>query len=162
MTSFFWISNSAFRNLTNEADRAYPFETGGVLVGYVAVTGEPVIFEAIGPGPKAIHRRTRFNPDHAWQCEQLNALFERSSGRWTYLGDWHTHPNGSPRMSWLDHRTLHSIAIHPQAQMPRPLMLIGGGAAQSWDWEGHLYLTPRLFGLLTECEEIAPRIFHQT
>jgi len=147
-----WISEQALQDLAKEADRAYPLETGGVLIGYFAENGEPVVFSIVGPGPNAVHRRQRFMPDHDWQCLQLDEAFEQSSGKLVYVGDWHTHPDGSPRMSWLDHRTLRVIARHSQAQVPHPLMLIGGGNPKKWVWAGHLFRGERLLGLLTDCD----------
>ena len=157
--SSLWASRAAFHDLVVEADRAYPLETGGVLVGYFADNGEPVIFAAVGPGPAAIHSRYRFTPDHGWQCSQLEILFEQSSGKLVYLGDWHTHPDGLPQMSWLDKRTLRAIAKHPQALTPQPLMLIGAGAVQRWAWTGHQYRGDRLLGLVTDSEKHELRSF---
>jgi integrative and conjugative element protein (TIGR02256 family) len=148
-----WISKTALQDLDAEANLAYPLETGGVLVGYIAKNGAPVVFGAIGPGPIAVHRRQRFTPDHAWQCQQLDNVFDKSSGLWVYVGDWHTHPDGSPRMSWLDHRTLRAIAKHRQAEISNPLMLIGGGPPQNRVWTGHQYRSDRLLGLLTDCDQ---------
>lgn len=160
MTSM-WISGAALDDLTDEADRTYPLETGGVLAGYFAENGEPVVLAAIGPGPTADHRRYRFTPDHAWQCRQLDILFEQSSRTYVYLGDWHTHPDGSPQMSWLDRRTLRAIARHPQARTPHPLMLIGGGSVTCWDWTCHQYRGERLLGLITDSAERYVRSFHE-
>lgn len=155
-----WFSQLAFENLVKEANRAYPLETGGVLLGYFAESGDPVVYAVIGPGPAAHHRRTRFTPDHTWQCDQIELFFEKSNGKWTYMGDWHTHPNGSPKMSWLDQRTLRAIARHPQARVPQPLMLIGGGCPQKWHWASHQYRDERLLGLVVGCDKYELRLFH--
>ena len=154
-----WVSEAALQDLNAEGNRAYPLETGGVLVGYIAENGEPVVFGAIGPGPAAVHRRQRFTPDHAWQCQQLDNVFDKSSGGLVYVGDWHTHPDGSPRMSWLDQRTLRAIAKHRQAKTSNPLMLIGGGSPQSRIWAGHRYRSDRLLGLLTDCDQLPLHMF---
>jgi len=141
-----WISSAAYLAMVEEANRRYPLETGGILAGYFSEHGEPVVYATVGPGPGALHRRLRFTPDHEWQCRELDILFERSGGLWTYMGDWHTHPNGIPQMSWLDRRTLQSIAKHPSARAPQPLMLIGGGRNQEWNWLAHQYCHGRLLG----------------
>jgi integrative and conjugative element protein (TIGR02256 family) len=154
-----WISESAFQFLREEAGRAYPLETGGVLLGYFATNGEPVVYAAIGPGPAAIHRRTRFTPDHEWQSQQIDNVFESSKEKWTYVGDWHTHPRSSPRMSYLDQRTLKNIAEHTKAWAPYPVMLIGGGAPHDWKWVGHQYRNERLWGLLAGCDERSLHVF---
>ncbi|WP_225936532.1 Mov34/MPN/PAD-1 family protein [Caballeronia sp. NK8] len=93
--------------------RVYPLETGGALTEYIAENGEPVVQHIVGPRPSAQHKRHRFRPDHDWQRRRLDEIFETSSGRAVYLGDWHTHPDGSPRMSWLDRRTLRGIPFSP-------------------------------------------------
>lgn len=157
--TFLWISHTAFEDLTQEANRAFPMETGGVLVGYFAENGEPVVHAVVGPGPAAIHRRYRFTPDHAWQCGQLDVLFEQSEGLLTYVGDWHTHPDGVPEMSWLDHWTLRRIAKYPEAGTPQPLMLIGGGVVDRWQWTGHQFLGDRILGLVIDSKKCKPRLF---
>jgi integrative and conjugative element protein (TIGR02256 family) len=141
------MPKSVFEELTTEADRTYPFETGGVLAGYLAVNGDVVVQAAIGPGPKALHKRWSFLPDHDWQCKQLDDLFSVSHGRNRYLGDWHTHPDASPRMSWLDRRTLAAIAKHPQTQLDQPLMLIGGGKIGGRSWIAHRFVGKTVLGL---------------
>jgi integrative and conjugative element protein (TIGR02256 family) len=158
MTSI-WISSTAFQDLVHEASRVYPLETGGVLIGYRAENRDIVIMEIIGPGPRAIHQRRKFTPDHSWQCNQLDAAYDHSSATFVYLGDWHTHPDGIPQMSWLDRRTHRAIARHPQAQTPHPLMLIGGCTPRGWTWLGHIYCGDRLFGALTESKQVDPRLF---
>ncbi|MBR9883480.1 MAG: hypothetical protein GYB21_07405 [Oceanospirillales bacterium] len=149
-----WIHESAFTAMANEASKKYPLETGGVLVGYVANDRIPVVMATIGPGENAKHARTRFHPDHDWQCEQLDKLYDQSEGQLVYLGDWHTHPNGSPQMSWLDRRTLRSIAGHSSAQCNAPLMLIGGGEPSQWRWITHQYQAERFWGLKVLCVEL--------
>lgn len=141
-----WIDAPALDEMLDEARRAYPLETGGILVGYVASNNEPVVQHIIGPGPAARHKRQRFHPDHDWQCHRLDDIFEASSGRAVYLGDWHTHPDGRPHMSWLDRRTLRGIARHREAELARPLMLIGGGGPEGWDWRVHRYVSDCIAG----------------
>lgn len=41
-----------------------PWETGGMLMGYVADNGDYVVTQLIGPGPNAKHSRYRFLPDN--------------------------------------------------------------------------------------------------
>lgn len=143
-----------------EGQRAYPRETGGVLLGYFSNEGAPVVYAATGPGPDAEHHPSWFVPDHAWQCEQIDLIYNKSNGVWVYLGDWHTHPDGAPAMSWIDHRTLLSIAAHPQALTPEPIMLIGSGGPDNWEWVGHQFKARRWLGLTTPCDKLSnPRIF---
>nr|WP_294864226.1 Mov34/MPN/PAD-1 family protein [uncultured Pseudogulbenkiania sp.] len=149
-----WLSQSAFKVITAEANRVYPLETGGILLGYFSENGIPVVVVAIGPGPDGEHKRTRFLPDHSWQCEQIDFFYEKSHGNWKYMGDWHTHPDGIPQMSWLDKRTLKTIAKHSEAKTSKPLMFIGGGTPSEWLWVCHQYRGDQFLGLIVNHEEL--------
>ena len=86
--------------MVGEAQRAYPQESGGILMGYwVVQPTEAVITDVIGPGPGAIHRDTSFLPDAEYQADQVARRYEASGRLHTYLGDWHSHPNAGPHLS---------------------------------------------------------------
>jgi integrative and conjugative element protein (TIGR02256 family) len=87
--------------------------------------------EIVGPGPDAMHSRSEFLPDAAYQQAQIAAAYERAGRRTSYLGDWHTHPGQRVYMSRRDRRTLRSIARCEPACQPRPVMAILGSAG----WE---------------------------
>jgi integrative and conjugative element protein (TIGR02256 family) len=125
-----------------EADRYFPLETGGVLVGYRAQAVQ-VITNMIGPGPRAVRTTTSFEGDHEYQCEELERIYRRSGAVTMYLGDWHTHPSGIPQPSALDKETLRHIAAHRPADCKRPIMLIGGGAPHTWLWKAHIFDSSR-------------------
>jgi integrative and conjugative element protein (TIGR02256 family) len=120
--------------LVNEAERVFPFETGGVLMGYWAKDyTEVVITDVIGPGPEARHSISGFVPDYQFQEGEIERVYEESSRLSAYLGDWHTHPLASCYPSFKDKRTLHRIALFPDARCPVPLMIIlGGGKDHDW------------------------------
>jgi integrative and conjugative element protein (TIGR02256 family) len=120
-----WIGESVVEALRTEADRTFPLETGGVLLGYWVRPGEEVVIvEAVGPGPGAVHGERRFRPDRDFQEAQIARHYHESGRYHTYLGDWHTHPRGAPRLSRLDRRTLRAITRDPDARAPMPLMAI--------------------------------------
>jgi integrative and conjugative element protein (TIGR02256 family) len=124
-TEVVWVSSGVMSLLINEANRTIPAETGGVLLGYWAQKGgEPVITNAIGPGPRAVHECRRFVPDQDYHLEQIGGLYEASGRRLRYLGDWHTHPGGTASPSKSDLATLSLIASTKNARLPTPLMLI--------------------------------------
>ena len=123
-----WISKTSYETLLEEMADHFPNETGGVLMGYWGETNtNAVITNIIGPGPHAIHESTRFVPDHNYHLRQIAITYESSGRRWTYLGDWHVHPEGSIRLSRVDKRTLRRIALYEPARAPIPLMLLIGG-----------------------------------
>lgn len=121
--------------------RWYPLETGGVLMGY-AIGPEITIAEIIGPGPGADHLTVRFDPDGQWHEDEIARIHGASSGRVTYLGDWHSHPRGKALPSHLDKATAKHIAETPESGTRTPLMLIVGMtedakfALRAYQWDG--------------------------
>ncbi len=118
------INAEQWRSLLNEAIDRYPFETGGIIMGTWLADGTAIIADVIGPGPSAEHTRSSFDPDQEWQEQQTANIWTHQSGRVEYLGDWHTHPNGSTRPSRRDHGVALTIASSTDARAPKPIILI--------------------------------------
>lgn len=130
-----WFSRGCLDQIELEATAKSTNETGGILVGYsLKKRGQPrdfVVTQVIGPGPNAVHNPAGFIPDAAWQCSELAYAYAESGQTLAYLGDWHTHPGGSPRPSSQDVLTLGTIARSEEARCPNPVMLIVGGTSSS-------------------------------
>jgi integrative and conjugative element protein (TIGR02256 family) len=128
-----------------EAQDTEPLETGGVLLGWPAAEGgDALVCQAIGPGPRATHKRRRFVPDARWQREQISRAYFGSGRRARYLGDWHSHPGGGQTPSSRDERTAKRIARHRGAQAPQPLFVILAGAEDDWQLAMYRYVEKRL------------------
>lgn len=114
------------------ADAWSPLEVGGILAGYTR-GAEVVITHLVGPGMHANHTRVSFLPDHAYHVEEVARIYGESEGASTYLGDWHTHPEGSARLSPTDRKTLREIATDPAARCAEPLMMVLAGSKTRWE-----------------------------
>ena len=112
-----------------------PMETGGMLLGYISNNGDAIVTRIIGPGPNAKHSRFRFVPDNNYQQATLETYFRSTEGRETYLGDWHTHPNGDNALSTTDMRTLARIAKEPKSGIPNPFMAVLSSDSATKNWE---------------------------
>jgi integrative and conjugative element protein (TIGR02256 family) len=134
-----WLEASVVTAMVAEAAQKHPNETGGILMGFVAETPahsedpllpEPrttiAVMAVIGPGPRAVHARATFVPDHEFQNAEVARLYATSGCVWTYLGDWHTHPDSSAYLSERDTRTLARIATSGAARVARPVMVVLG------------------------------------
>jgi integrative and conjugative element protein (TIGR02256 family) len=133
-----WLAQSAFERMAREASAKAPLETGGILMGYRADgSNEPVITDAIGPGPRAIHERTAFLPDQDYHVRRIAELYCASEYRIFYLGDWHTHPGAKAYLSACDRATLMLIASSKNARAPQPVMLI---LAPGPTWSPHVWV----------------------
>ncbi len=117
----------------------------GVLVGYSLSGSEGIVItDAIGPGQCATHGRTCFVPDCLYHELEIGRLYEESGRLHTYLGDWHTHPYSSTKLSLTDRRTQVTIAKHSEARVRTPVMVVVGKDEPPLFriWQ---YYPPRLF-----------------
>lgn len=127
-----WFTSDLQLKLIGLASEWYPNEVGGILSGYISGE-EAIITEVVGPGPNAIHRRNLFSPDHQFHIREMMRIYELSNGAHTYLGDWHSHPDGHASLSALDKLTLQAIADSTTARCERPLMILLSGTRKFWD-----------------------------
>lgn len=138
-----WISQETISQMLSEAERSFPNETGGVLIGYWGkLYEEAVITQVTGPGPKAKHYPRSFFPDSAYQETEIANYYQASGRLYTYLGDWHTHPKAAAYLSGTDKKTLRRIASHVEARAPVPLMAILGEGPE-WILKFWRYIPPR-------------------
>src|SRR6266853_3687922 len=129
-TERIWLPQKLHEEMRELAKRAYPNETGGALIGFDAGNGL-VVTAVIGPGPRAVHEPHAFTPDHEYQDAEIERIYASSRRCHTYLGDWHSHPDGSANLSLKDKRALRIIAAHKAARAEAPVMGILAGA-KSW------------------------------
>lgn len=126
-----WLSQAVALTMQSHGENFYPLEVGGVLLGWR--DGEHrIVTGLVGPGPKSLHGRHAFVPDHLWQVDQIRKAFTETGGDLDYLGDWHSHPNGAAQMSAMDDSTLSRIA----RRVANPLMAIVAGGPSDWQFGG--------------------------
>ena len=149
-----WLSRNVRDQLVAEAEERAPLETGGVIMGYHA--GDDVVITAmIGPGPGAHHERNTFVPDHEYQEVAIATVYQHSGRVWTYLGDWHSHPNGGSQLSTRDRQTMRRIARSRTARARTPLMLLLSGGDE-WHVTVH---RANLRGWLLDVRTIPPLLY---
>jgi len=108
--------------MRRESEQRAPYETGGILLGRFTDACAEITY-AVGPGPRARHTKNGFTRDGAYAHAKLNAVFVRSSGRFDYLGEWHSHPLPYGP-SHRDRESLSWISANPLYNQPNPLLLI--------------------------------------
>ena len=140
-----WFAKSAVRDMLVEADRVFPLETGGVLMGYWAESRDEVVVCCVtGPGPLAVHSEQAFVPDDDYQEAEIARAYEKSGRVHSYLGDWHTHPREGVYLSPKDMGALRKISGFVEARAPIPLMAILGGGDPDWLLGTWCYIRGRL------------------
>lgn len=144
LSTVVWLDVEARALVEKETLRRPRVETGGALFGYA--TGDDIVIAcAYGPGPRAKHRRTTFEPHPATTQSLIDAIWSESDARYRYLGSWHSHPGSLPRPSGTDIQTAEAVATDPYVDLAAPLVLIqstrrglGGhieiADARAWHW----------------------------
>lgn len=124
-----WFDRGALKDLLHEAKRYRLRETGGALLGW-GDDHDVVIRRILGPGPRARHALSHFEPDHEWQGREGRRIYKESGRTIAYVGDWHTHPRRSARPSAQDKKAMEAIAHDEDFRTPHPLSLIVGRSAR--------------------------------
>ena len=132
-----WCTRSALDDLLAEAQSWRLRETGGALLGW-RDEQSAVIVKVLGPGPRAKHGFSSFEPDGDWQTTEGAAVYRASDRRIAYLGDWHSHPRGSSSPSRQDQTTARMISEDAGFRAPTALYAI---ASRRGTWRGPWALT---------------------
>lgn len=109
--------------------RDSPDETGGILTGrYIDETNGQII-RASDPPPDSIQSPTTFLRG----TEEVDESLKESRERYGlyYLGEWHTHPNKTPKLSDQDVKEMQTIANNESYECPHPFLVIIGGNEQT-------------------------------
>lgn len=118
------VDDSLLEKLTKIAKTHYPKECGGFLVGYYSdcfCTLNITDFIL----PKEFNSSSvNFTRSTIGIKETLNHFFE-SKGHY-YVGEWHTHPNGSSQYSLTDLHAMVEIVNCDTVQISNPILLILG------------------------------------
>ena len=106
-----------------------PKETGGVLIGYFDVPRRCVyVVDALPPPRDSVEHETAFIRGYAGLCEELERIEGRTGGQVSYVGEWHSHPDGAGvDMSDDDGVLLATIAEDVCIDgWPGVMMIVGG------------------------------------
>ena len=106
-------------------------ETGGILLGFDAKRGEPlVVISAGGPGPRAERAPTFFRRDLQYAERLAEEAFLIDSAQW--VGDWHTHPRGGGNPSATDLAGYHQILDQDRTFCVFLAIIVIPGPARGW------------------------------
>lgn len=84
-------------------DSSSKFEAGGVLLGRRILDTNDIIVDIVTtPMPNDRRKRFQFFRSKTGHQERIKQAWQDSSGATNYLGEWHTHPEDTPRPSCVD------------------------------------------------------------
>ena len=82
----------------------------------------PILVEEIStPSPKDKKFRMRFIPHKQSAQKIIDDMFKRG---FHYIGDWHTHPQKTPKPSWTDITTIKDVFIKSNHGLRYIIMLV--------------------------------------
>lgn len=116
------IPDILFDKLSTVAIQNYPNESGGFLVGYYSEDLTALnITDLILPNE---HTSSKYSFKRS--IKGINKIFESlfSSKKHYYIGEWHSHPDGSSIFSKTDLNAMEEIANSETVTITNPILLI--------------------------------------
>lgn len=115
------IQASVFNKIQSQAEGEYPNENGGMLVGRYSADMHTVYIEKVVVPVEKLTGRTTFTRntkglEKVWKQLAKDGL--------RYVGEWHSHPNGSTQYSGTDLAAM--VDIEKEVTIENPLLLIVG------------------------------------
>ena len=115
------IQASVFNQIQLQAEGEYPNENGGMLAGRYSVDRHTVYIEKAVVPVEKLTGRTTFKRN-AKGLEKVWTQLAKMGLR--YVGEWHSHPNGSTQYSNTDLTAM--VDIEKEVTIANPLLLIVG------------------------------------
>ena len=140
-----YISEKLLSELEEKALSHYPNEFGGILIGYYSDDKKKAhVIQQMSP---TVYKNspTKFTREVADLNSFLAQIHIATDGQMIYLGEWHSHPNGSTGYSKTDYQSMESIAKDKNIAVNNPLMLIVGGVSQSINLTFYVYKNSKLY-----------------
>lgn len=125
------ISEQDIKHIYRLCMKAYPYETGGILIGRYSEDQKWAEISSITAPPKGSkHTRSNFIRNGKGIITLLDRLWNKHI---YYLGEWHYHPGCSPQPSAIDRSTMFMLSKRKELHCPEPLLLIIGGGEPFWE-----------------------------
>jgi proteasome lid subunit RPN8/RPN11 len=119
------LSHKAYSYIQVETVAALPNETGGLLVGFIHYKRKIIyVTRALPPPQDSEGYPYAFKLGIQDVPEQLEVIYQRTGGVISYVGEWHSHPNGSEQLSTTDLAAVKQISAHLQrARIPTHIII---------------------------------------
>lgn len=119
------LSHKVYSLIQAQVAAALPNETGGLLVGFIHYKRRIIyVTRALPPPPDSAGFPYAFKLGVQDVPEQLQEIYQRTGGVISYVGEWHSHPNGANQLSATDLAAVKQIAAHLQrAGIPAHIMI---------------------------------------
>lgn len=100
---------------------SFPNETGGMFAGRISEDGHDAVVERLVIPSKTESTNVSFMRETNGMEQTWKKLSEQGL---SYLGEWHTHPNGTPQYSHTDYMAMKGIADDRNVALSTPILFI--------------------------------------
>jgi integrative and conjugative element protein (TIGR02256 family) len=136
-------------NIHQECIKAKNNETGGILIGKYSEDRNNCIISSINGPPKGSKQGRCTFKRSAVDLNKI--LHDKWDLGFRYVGDWHFHPNSSPKPSIVDDMQMKKFANSKKLNCHEPILLIiGGNQDKGWELSAHVYTKDRKIRLVEE------------
>lgn len=115
------ICQDVLDEMYRQALASFPNETGGMLAGYISDDSHEAVVECLVMPSKTESSRVYFLRETEGMEQTWKELAE--SGL-TYLGEWHSHPNGTTKYSNIDYQAMVGVVTDTNVSLETPLLFI--------------------------------------
>lgn len=127
------------KELSQLGIKKYPNEFGGFLIGHYENNNKSLVITGTILPKKYKGTPNLFNRSSLGIEEQLKDIYEEEPKKY-YVGEWHTHPNGSTRYSQTDLNAMIEISNCKTVSIKNPVLLILGiNKAEIIDFGFYIY-----------------------
>ena len=124
--------------------KKYPNEFGGFLIGHYNNNNKSLVITGSILPKKYKGTPILFNRSSLGVEEELKDLYEEKPKKY-YVGEWHTHPNGSTQYSQTDLDAMIEISNCETVNIKNPVLLILGiKKTQMIDYSFYIYDNKKL------------------
>jgi integrative and conjugative element protein (TIGR02256 family) len=139
------VESSVLETIEQYSRAHYPNEFGGILMGsYLNSYIDLVISDIIVPD-KYKSSPTKFEPDHKDLNIKTKEYFQHFDNKVIYVGDWHSHPNGSNHFSQPDFNSIKDVAKSKTVNIKNPILLIAAYSYNYFDPGFYVYNKDKLY-----------------
>lgn len=118
------IENNLIEEISDIVKKYYPKEFGGVFLGEYSSNMDTVHINEVITPRKFHNSRFLFIRYPKFINKKIKEAFDKSHGQNIYIGEWHSHPNGTTNPSPVDISTIKNISTNKKVNINSPIMSI--------------------------------------
>lgn len=112
---------------------SYPDECGGILIGEYNKNLKQAKIKKIMASKNSTGGRMNFLREAKETNNFLKKLWHFALGTKYFVGEWHSHPNGTGSPSSLDDDSMYQVAKTEKCSCRRPVLIILNGGPKIWN-----------------------------